>query len=49
MGRVGETKTKRLREMVLTGHLPIIWLIDLDGARIQKVQRPWRKLSIVPV
>ncbi len=36
MGRVRETKTKRLRlrEMVLTGHLPILWLIDLGGARI---------------
>jgi acetyl-CoA carboxylase carboxyltransferase component len=35
MGRVGETKTSRLRDMVLRGRMPIIWLVDSGGARIQ--------------
>ncbi len=35
MGRVGETKATRLRNMVLKGRIPIIWLVDSGGARIQ--------------
>ncbi len=35
MGRVGETKATRMREMVLKGRFPIIWLVDSGGARIQ--------------
>ncbi len=35
MGRVGETKATRLRDMVLKGRMPIIWLVDSGGARIQ--------------
>ena len=35
MGRVGETKASRLREMVTKSRVPIIWLVDSGGARIQ--------------
>lgn len=34
MGRVGEEKMTRLREMALKWRCPIIWLIDSAGARI---------------
>jgi len=35
MGLVGEQKTARMRELVLRQRIPIIWLLDSGGARIQ--------------
>ncbi|HMK12358.1 MAG TPA: carboxyl transferase domain-containing protein, partial [Acidimicrobiales bacterium] len=35
MGQVGEHKTERLREVALRQRIPIIWLLDSAGARIQ--------------
>lgn len=36
MGTVGERKVKRLREMCLRWGVPMIWLLDSAGARIQE-------------
>jgi acetyl-CoA carboxylase carboxyltransferase component len=36
MGRTGETKCARIREMALTKRIPLVWLIDSAGARIQE-------------
>jgi acetyl-CoA carboxylase carboxyltransferase component len=36
MGRTGETKCSRVREMALTKRVPLVWLIDSAGARIQE-------------
>jgi acetyl-CoA carboxylase carboxyltransferase component len=36
MGEVGEKKVARMREMALTDRLPIIWLLDSAGARVQE-------------
>lgn len=36
MGRNGEMKVTRIRELALTRRLPIIWLIDSSGARVQE-------------
>ncbi|MBI4590977.1 MAG: acyl-CoA carboxylase subunit beta [Candidatus Rokubacteria bacterium] len=36
MGRTGETKCNRAREVALTKRIPMIWLIDSAGARIQE-------------
>jgi acetyl-CoA carboxylase carboxyltransferase component len=35
MGAVGEHKTARMRELVLRQRIPIVWLLDSGGARIQ--------------
>jgi acetyl-CoA carboxylase carboxyltransferase component len=35
MGAVGEEKTARMRELALRQRIPIIWLLDSAGARIQ--------------
>ena len=35
MGQVGEQKTARIRELVLRQRIPIVWLLDSGGARIQ--------------
>ncbi|MBA2281283.1 MAG: acyl-CoA carboxylase subunit beta [Acidimicrobiia bacterium] len=35
MGEVGERKTARLREIVLRQRIPVVWLLDSGGARIQ--------------
>ncbi len=35
MGQVGEHKTERLREVALRQRIPIVWLLDSAGARIQ--------------
>ena len=35
MGAVSETKTARMRELVLRQRIPIVWLLDSAGARIQ--------------
>ena len=35
MGAVGEHKTARIRELVLRQRIPIVWLLDSGGARIQ--------------
>ena len=35
MGRIGEEKTARMRELVLRQRIPIVWLLDSGGARIQ--------------
>src|SRR5574342_1100133 len=36
MGRTAEVKCNRAREMALTKRMPMIWLIDSAGARIQE-------------
>src|SRR5262245_10050217 len=35
MGQIGETKTTRMRELALRQRIPIVWLLDSAGARIQ--------------
>jgi acetyl-CoA carboxylase carboxyltransferase component len=35
MGEVGERKTGRMRELVLRQRIPVVWLLDSGGARIQ--------------
>src|ERR1700694_4498862 len=35
MGAVGEHKTERMRELALRQRIPIVWLLDSAGARIQ--------------
>ncbi|MGH9185756.1 MAG: carboxyl transferase domain-containing protein, partial [Acidimicrobiales bacterium] len=34
MGRIGEEKTARIRELVLRQRIPVVWLLDSGGARI---------------
>src|SRR6476660_5113703 len=36
MGMTGETKVARLRELALSKRLPMVWLLDSAGARIQE-------------
>jgi acetyl-CoA carboxylase carboxyltransferase component len=36
MGMTGETKVARLRELALTKRIPMVWLLDSAGARIQE-------------
>ncbi len=36
MGMTGEIKVGRLRELALTKRIPLIWLLDSAGARIQE-------------
>jgi acetyl-CoA carboxylase carboxyltransferase component len=36
MGMVGELKSSRMRELALRERIPIVWLIDSAGARIQE-------------
>ena len=36
MGMTGEMKVARLRELALTKRIPMIWLLDSAGARIQE-------------
>jgi methylmalonyl-CoA decarboxylase subunit alpha len=36
MGMTGELKATRLRELALTKRMPLIWLLDSAGARIQE-------------
>jgi acetyl-CoA carboxylase carboxyltransferase component len=36
MGMTGEIKVSRLRELALTKRMPMIWLLDSAGARIQE-------------
>ncbi len=36
MGQSGETKVARLRELALTKRMPMVWLLDSAGARIQE-------------
>ncbi|MCL2419110.1 MAG: acyl-CoA carboxylase subunit beta, partial [Conexibacteraceae bacterium] len=36
MGQTGELKVTRLRELALTKRIPLIWLLDSAGARIQE-------------
>ena len=35
MGRIGEQKIKRMREAALRQRIPMVWLLDSAGARIQ--------------
>jgi acetyl-CoA carboxylase carboxyltransferase component len=35
MGAIGESKTSRMRELALRQRIPIVWLLDSAGARIQ--------------
>ncbi len=37
MGRTGEAKCARIRELVLKHRKPIVWLIDSAGARVQEL------------
>lgn len=37
MGEVGERKVARMREMAMTQRMPMIWLLDSAGARIQEI------------
>jgi acetyl-CoA carboxylase carboxyltransferase component len=36
MGMTGETKVSRVRELALTRRMPLVWLLDSAGARIQE-------------
>src|SRR3954452_18364792 len=36
MGMTGELKVARLRELALTKRMPMVWLLDSAGARIQE-------------
>jgi methylmalonyl-CoA decarboxylase subunit alpha len=36
MGRSGEVKVTRLRELALTKRMPFVWLLDSAGARVQE-------------
>ena len=36
MGMVGELKSSRMRELALRERIPIVWLVDSAGARIQE-------------
>jgi len=36
MGMTGETKVARLRELALSKRIPLVWLLDSAGARIQE-------------
>ncbi|HWK25066.1 MAG TPA: acyl-CoA carboxylase subunit beta [Solirubrobacter sp.] len=36
MGMTGEIKVARLRELALTKRIPIVWLLDSAGARVQE-------------
>jgi acetyl-CoA carboxylase carboxyltransferase component len=36
MGMTGEIKVSRIRELALTKRIPIVWLLDSAGARIQE-------------
>jgi acetyl-CoA carboxylase carboxyltransferase component len=36
MGEVGERKVKRMRELALRERMPMVWLLDSSGARIQE-------------
>jgi acetyl-CoA carboxylase carboxyltransferase component len=36
MGMTGETKVTRLRELALSKRMPMVWLLDSAGARIQE-------------
>jgi acetyl-CoA carboxylase carboxyltransferase component len=36
MGMTGETKVARLRELALSKRMPMVWLLDSAGARIQE-------------
>src|SRR3954470_3007486 len=35
MGTIGEEKTSRMRQLALRQRIPIVWLLDSAGARIQ--------------
>ena len=35
MGTIGEAKTARMRELALRQRIPVVWLLDSAGARIQ--------------
>ena len=37
IGEIGERKSDRMREMALTERLPLIWLLDSAGARVQEI------------
>jgi acetyl-CoA carboxylase carboxyltransferase component len=41
MGRTGEAKCSRIRELALTKRTPLVWLIDSAGARIQEATGSW--------
>ncbi len=41
MGTVGERKVARVREWALRHRMPMIWLIDSAGARIQEAAGSW--------
>ena len=45
IGMVGELKATRMRELALRERIPIVWLIDSAGARIQETSRVFDTLS----
>ena len=36
MGMTGEIKVARIRELALTKRIPLVWLLDYAGARVQE-------------
>src|SRR5260370_2751188 len=40
IGEVGERKVARLRDLALKDHVPIVWLIDSAGARLEASREP---------
>src|SRR5215208_957308 len=40
MGMTGELKVTRLRELALQKRIPMVWLLDSAGARIQEAAGP---------
>lgn len=40
MGEVGERKVSRLRDLALKDRMPIVWLVDSGGARIEASGQP---------
>ncbi len=45
MGATGEMKVTRIREWALKQRIPMIWLIDSAGARIQEATGSWFAIS----
>src|SRR5450432_1327265 len=45
MGEVGERKVTRLRDLVLKERLPLVWLVDSAGARLEASEVDPRRLA----
>jgi acetyl-CoA carboxylase carboxyltransferase component len=46
IGRVGDAKCRRLRELALRHRIPVVWLIDSAGARIEPDDSPQDGVSM---